>query len=272
MIEEQDSKCGNTPLLLAAYLEKNDFVNVLVDNGASKDAVNKYNESMDDLQAFALKKNRLAFLDTEMRFLPSELWEKYCRGQLSELQFKEAMRRNILEIAVIVYDPSEPKQPVAKLNLVQHMEEFSAEAEEKSMSAFSHTHFKSNGLLQLCKSPPGSTFEGGQVMLLKDMESEVLKFLQTHFVKKLCRPVGFSVHQDVAAIKGAFPSVFSFLHYQIIDLTSVLGVVNAHPNGRLSLLAKDLLPPNKNGWFSTTGHRAMYDAEESLLFFQALGN
>jgi hypothetical protein len=54
LLEEKDLKCGNTPLLLAAYLGKFEFVDVLVEHGARKDATNKYNESLTDLFAIFL--------------------------------------------------------------------------------------------------------------------------------------------------------------------------------------------------------------------------
>lgn len=274
MLQETDIKCGNTPLLLATYLGKFEFVEVLVEHGARKDVKNKYGESYMDIRNYFTKKNRLAFIDIELRFLPSELRRMYRSLKLTEEQFKQAMEKNILEIAVIVYDPDRPEEAVAKLNVVQHMDsdEVADEEEKKSMSSFSYAHFQKNGLLQQCRSPPGSIADGVEVVSLQDMELTVLKFLKEHFVKKLCKPVGFSVHQDVDALRETFPGIHEFLHYQIIDLTSIMGLAKAYPNSKMSQVINEMAPFQQKDWYSTTSHRAMYDAEAALAVFQSLAS
>jgi len=209
-----------------------------------------------------------------MRFLPSELRRLHRSLELTDEQFKKAMERNILEIAVLVFDPEQPETPVAKLNVVQHLKDDATADEKQSMSSFSYNHFQKNGLLQQCRLPPGTTSaDGVEVVPLEDMESKVLAFLKEHFVPKLCKPVGFSVHQDMDALRETFPRVHEFLHYQIVDLTSILGLAAAHPGSKIGRVITEVTPgQQKDRWYSTSSHRAMPDAEASLALFQALGS
>jgi len=289
LLEHPDQRCQNTPLLLAVYQGKFRFAELLIELGAQTDVRNKYGESYSYLLVQAKKRQNIVFLDTELRQLLADLVRAFQSGQMTPVAFEKAVRTNVLEIAIVVYDPVE-KRSVAKLHLLQHLKSFTADqvqADEDSLSDFSRKCFHENSLLDDCRQPPGlkvmesGTGEGEAENQRKEkkewevvegveaMEQKIVGFLQQHCCPGV-KSVGFSVHADLLAIMYAFPEVHRFMNHQIIDLSSFIGVSKTAPNSIFGETVSSKLSKQRVGALFKSSHRAMDDVEASLQVYTQL--
>ena len=70
--------------------------------------------------------------------------------------------------------------------------------------------------------------------------------------KGKCPLAGNSVHEDKKFIYKDMPNLYAFLHYRIVDVTSIKELV-------YRWLPEDYYPPKKK-----LGHRALDDVRESI--------
>lgn len=155
-----------------------------------------------------------------------------------EMTGLDPKRHVILEIATIVTDPD--------LNIVAHGPELAIKpspAKLKAMDPWSRKTHTGSGLLDRV------TAEG---VPLADAERETLAFLKKHCVAG-CSPLcGNSVWQDKRFIHAFMPKVEEFLHYRIVDVSSIKILVAHWFGGRVAA-------PKGLG-----SHRALADIEESI--------
>tara|TARA_Y100000590_G_C15421838_1_gene901708 strand:+ start:100 stop:651 length:552 start_codon:yes stop_codon:yes gene_type:complete len=143
----------------------------------------------------------------------------------------------ILEIATLVTD--------GNLNILAEGPEiavYRSPGELKSMEDWSAEHHKSSGLLDRV---------GKSSILIGQAESMTIDFL-SNWVRKGQSPLcGNSVHTDRRFIRKEMPNLESFLHYRIIDVSTIKGLAKHwYPS---------LTPPEKK-----SAHLAMSDIKESV--------
>ncbi len=166
-------------------------------------------------------KKNLVWLDMEMTGLDPE-------------------REGILEIATIVTD-GDLKIIAEGPSLVVHQ----TPRLLKGMDAWNQKQHGSSGLIEACKKSKIS---------VKDAEKETLAFLKQHCVEGQSPLCGNSVHHDRRFLVRYMPELNRFLHYRIIDVSSVKGLVQRwYSSSKLKKL------PSKN-----SAHRALDDIRESV--------
>ena len=143
----------------------------------------------------------------------------------------------ILEIATLVTD--------GDLNILAEGPEiaiYRSSDELKSMEEWSAEHHKSSGLLKRVNQSS---------ILMGQAESLTIEFL-AKWVRKGQSPLcGNSVHTDRRFIRKEMPELENFLHYRIIDVSTIKGLAKYwYPSE---------LPPEKK-----SAHLAMSDIKESV--------
>lgn len=160
-----------------------------------------------------------------------------------EMTGLDVMNDTILEIATIITDDTLNIVATGP-NIVIH------EAQEKldQMNDWCKVQHGASGLTQQSKN---SSFT------LNDAQEQTL-----NFIKEYCKPrtgilCGNSVWQDRMFLQRYMPDITDYLHYRIVDVTSVRELITRwYPNdaGRM-VIKKDL-------------HRALPDIEESIAELQ----
>ena len=138
------------------------------------------------------KKNNLVWVDLEMTGLDP----KKC---------------TVLEIGVVITD--------SQLNLVAEGPAIAIHHGPKTlngMEAWSKFHHKKSGLTQACVESKIS---------LKKAEKLVLDFVKTHCKEKSAPPCGNTIWQDRRFLVKYMPKLESYLHYRVIDVSSVKELV-----------------------------------------------
>ncbi len=147
-------------------------------------------------------------------------------------------RHVLLEIATIVTDPD--------LNVVATGPELvirPTPAQMRRMDPWPRRTHRKSGLLDRVAA------EG---IPLRDAEQETLRFIRRHCYARTAPLCGNSVWQDRRFLGRYMPAVERFLHYRIVDVSSIKLALKAwHPGG--------VTPPEKAGT-----HRALVDIEESI--------
>ena len=138
------------------------------------------------------KKTNLVWLDLEMTGLDP----KTC---------------TILEIGAIITD--------SELNLVAEGPFIAIHHSEKvlkSMEAWSRYHHKKSGLTDACRASKVS---------LKKAEAEILNYAKTYCYPRSAPLCGNTIWQDRRFLVKYMPKLESYLHYRVIDVSSVKELV-----------------------------------------------
>jgi oligoribonuclease len=145
----------------------------------------------------------------------------------------------ILEIGVIVTD--------SQLNIIAEGPSFAIHQSKKildNMEAWSRKHHKESGLTDECRNSKVS---------MKKAEDAVLAFVKKYCQKRTAPLCGNTVHQDRRFLFKYMPRLEAYLHYRIIDVSSVKEVVSRW------------YPPDfKMPRLKTQSHRVMADIRESV--------
>ena len=144
----------------------------------------------------------------------------------------------ILEVALLVTD--------SQLNIVQEGPELIIRQNSdlfNSMDDWNKEHHTKSGLWK-------SVLESH--ISLEQAEDQILRFLEDTVVKKKSPLCGNSIAQDRSFLAEYMPRVNEFLHYRMVDVSTLKELVKRwYPNGPAA--------PTK-----TNQHRAMEDIKESI--------
>ncbi|CAF1273637.1 unnamed protein product [Adineta steineri] len=238
---------GNTSLHLAKWYPKPDVSELLQTLGADITIVNNYREVVDGLDQLKEKMMNIIWLDTELTSLDDP---------------------HILECAVIITDKH--LKELERGQWIVHYEK----AELEKLSNFHQNTFKSRSDVRTSSI----LFLGGNGLFddilaskttKEEMEVQLLELLKRHCPEKGCPLAGSSIHWDRAVIRLQLPSVYEYLHYRIIDVSSFFGVVERWiPSERWvekekyldRIMQEKYTDNNREGGV----HRAMYDVERSI--------
>ncbi|MGA9531065.1 MAG: oligoribonuclease [Candidatus Babeliales bacterium] len=117
-----------------------------------------------------------------------------------------ALEDSILEIATVITD--------AELTIVAHKSSIVIHQPEEvlaAMTEWAKEQHAQSGLIDLVRSSTVS---------LKQAEIETQRFIEEYCYPQTAVLCGNSVWQDASFLRVHMPSVISFLHYRIIDVTS----------------------------------------------------
>ncbi len=149
----------------------------------------------------------------------------------------------ILEIGCIVTD--------SELNIIAEGPEIAIHHSDKvlnGMEAWSKFHHKKSGLTDACRASKIS---------LKKAEKLTQEFVKSHCVEKTAPLCGNTIWQDRRFLIRYMPKLESYLHYRVIDVSSVKELVKRwYP-------ANYKMPREKK-----QSHRVMDDIRESILELQ----
>lgn len=143
----------------------------------------------------------------------------------------------ILEIATLVTD--------GNLNILAEGPEiavYRSSDELKSMEPWSLEHHNSSGLIDRVNKSS---------VMIRQAESMTIEFLSKWVCKGQSPLCGNSVHTDRRFMRKEMPELENFLHYRIIDVSTIKGLMKHwYPS---------VMPPEKK-----TAHLAMSDIKESV--------
>ena len=145
---------------------------------------------------------------------------------------------NILEIAVIVTAPD---------LIIDDSKVFTsairkAKFQLKEMTEWSTKQHTGSGLIAKCLD--------NATPVMTEVEAQILEFLSVHTEKSKCPIAGSSVWFDKAFLQYQMPSLYDWLHYRIIDVSSIMRFIRMY----------DELPPSKK----LKPHTALADLQESI--------
>jgi oligoribonuclease len=146
-------------------------------------------------------------------------------------------RHTLIEIATIVTD--------FDLNIIDRGPDLAIKMSPsalKKMDAWPRRTHTESGLLQRCKT------EG---VSMADAEKKTLRFIKKYCAAKTAPLCGNSVWQDKRFIGRYMPSIEKYLHYRIVDVSSI------------KVMAKHWFPDQQPPAKQET-HRALADIEESI--------
>jgi oligoribonuclease len=155
-------------------------------------------------------------------------------------------RHTLIEIATIITD--------FDLNIIDRGPDLAIKASPtvlKKMDAWPRRTHTRSGLLERCKT------EG---VSMADAEKKTLRFIRKYCASKTAPLCGNSVWQDKRFISRHMPSIERYLHYRIVDVSSI------------KLMARHWYPKQDPPAKQET-HRALADIEESiaeLKFYRSL--
>ncbi len=103
----------------------------------------------------------------------------------------------------------------------------------------------------------------------EEMESQLLELIKRHCPEKGCPLAGSSIHCDREVVRLRMPSVYNYLHYRIIDVSSFYGMIErwstpekwTEKERYIENIMQEKYRNNPNG---SKAHRAMYDIERSM--------
>jgi oligoribonuclease len=166
------------------------------------------------------KDGRLVWIDMEMTGLDPE-------------------KERVIEIAVLVSE--------ADLSLVAEGPELVIHQPEEILAAMDEWNTSHHGASGLTEKVRASELDDARA------DDIVVEFLSKHCVAKRAVLAGNSIHQDRRFIRRYMPKLDTFLHYRLVDVSSVKELARRwHPE------AYNKAPKKKES------HRAMDDIKESL--------
>lgn len=144
----------------------------------------------------------------------------------------------IIEIATIVTD--------ADLNLVAEGPALAIHASEEAlagMDEWNQTHHKASGLLDRVR---------GSLVSVAEAEAQTLAFLERHVERNSSPLCGNSVWQDRRFLARYMPTLDGYLHYRIVDVSTI------------KELARRWRPELLAGFAKKNAHTALADIRESI--------
>lgn len=156
-----------------------------------------------------------------------------------EMSGLDVSKEHILEIAVLITDGDLEIIAEGPSLVVHQPEEVLA-----GMDAWNRTHHGQSGLIERVQASTVS---------VEAAQAEVLAFLASHVKPRTAPLAGNSVHQDRRFLAKYMPAVEEFLHYRIVDVSSVKELV-----GRWYPDAYSGRPGKR------ATHRALDDIRESI--------
>ena len=143
----------------------------------------------------------------------------------------------IIEAAVLVTD--------AQLEIIAHGPELAIHRSDAELSVMNEWNRRTHGGSGLTERVNASDTSIG------DAEAEILEFLQEWTLKGAAPLCGNSVHQDKRFLVREMPSVVDWLHYRIVDVSTIKELVDRWYPGFEHLVKQE-------------SHRAMEDIRESI--------
>ncbi len=156
-----------------------------------------------------------------------------------EMSGLDSTRERILEIATIVTD--------GQLTIVAEGPELVVHQPDEVLSAMDQWNTEHHGASGLIERVRASTISE------EEAERRTLEFLALHVPERAAPLAGSSVHQDRLFLARYMPGIDRFLHYRIVDVSTVKELVR-----RWSPKAFEARP-HKN-----STHRALDDIRESI--------
>ena len=156
-----------------------------------------------------------------------------------EMSGLDVSKEHILEIAVLITDGDLEIIAEGPSLVVHQPEEVLV-----GMDAWNRTHHGQSGLIERVQASTVS---------VEEAQAEVLAFLAAHVKPRTAPLAGNSVHQDRRFLAKYMPAVEEFLHYRIVDVSSVKELV-----GRWYPDAYSGRPGKR------ATHRALDDIRESI--------
>ena len=147
-------------------------------------------------------------------------------------------RDTIMEIATIVTDPQLKTIAEGPVLAIHHSKE-----ELESMDDWCIRHHGESGLSKRC-------FESR--VSVEEAEEQTLKFVREHCPEKQVPLCGNSIHQDRRFIVRYMPRLNDFLHYRMVDVSSVKELVERWYPGEYQKFKK------------MGNHEALGDVRESI--------
>jgi oligoribonuclease len=144
----------------------------------------------------------------------------------------------LLEIATIITDYD--------LNIIEHGPVFAirtTEARLAGMDAWNRRTHKKSGLLDRVRT---------QGVTVAEAEKKTLSFVRRHCYKRTAPLCGNSIGQDKRFLAKYMPELNEFLHYKVVDVSSIKLLAG-------EWYGKEFKPPKKMEL-----HRALSDIEESI--------
>lgn len=144
----------------------------------------------------------------------------------------------VLEIALVLTDAALKITEVGPDLIVHQAAELF-----QTMDKWNQEHHSKSGLWKAVQTSELS---------LKEAEDQILAFLEQHLQPKTSPLCGNSIAQDRLFLRKYMPRVHDYLHYRMIDVSSIKELVKRwYPEGPAS--------PTKQG-----AHRALDDIKESI--------
>ena len=144
----------------------------------------------------------------------------------------------LLEIATIITDYD--------LNIIEHgpvLAIRTSEARLAAMDAWNRRTHKKSGLLDRVRT---------QGVAVAEAEKKTLSFIRRHCYKRTAPLCGNSIGQDKRFLAKYMPKLHDFLHYKVVDVSSIKLLAG-------EWYGKAFKPPEKQEL-----HRALADIEESI--------
>ncbi|HEV8433861.1 MAG TPA: oligoribonuclease [Thermoanaerobaculia bacterium] len=144
----------------------------------------------------------------------------------------------LLEIATIITDYD--------LNIIEHgpvLAIRTSEARLAAMDAWNRRTHKKSGLLDRVRT---------QGVTVSEAEKKTLSFIRRHCYKRTAPLCGNSIGQDKRFLAKYMPKLHDFLHYKVVDVSSIKLLAS-------EWYGKAFNPPKKQEL-----HRALSDIEESI--------
>ncbi|CAF1079311.1 unnamed protein product [Rotaria sordida] len=216
-----------TPFELAHLLQDWRMCNLLLELGDDKTSTNTYDQ-------YVMKKQK----DKMMNIV----W--------MDLEFTSFDNPEILECAVIITD-KDLNELERKEWIVHFEKEVLDGLSEWHQNAFKDRNDGGNGLF---------TDVIASNITKEQMEQELLDLLKRHCPEKACPLAGSSIHIDREVMKTQMPTVHSYLHYRVIDVSSFREMMKRWAPSTASKFVREIAANGK----VAVSHRAMDDIEWSI--------
>ncbi len=160
-----------------------------------------------------------------------------------EMTGLDAERERVLEIAVIVTD-AELNEVAVGPELVIHQ----SEEQLAGMDEWNQSHHGASGLIGRVRDSKVTE---------QQADAQIVEFLRLHCAPGSAPLAGNSVHQDRRFLRRYLPGIDAFLHYRIVDVSTVKELARRWYPSELASA-----PPKKEL------HRALEDIRESIAELQ----
>lgn len=154
-----------------------------------------------------------------------------------EMTDLDPVNGKIVEIASVITDNG-----LNVIDIGPHLVIHQSDATLKEMNFWCQEHFTDSGLLNEIKN---------STVTLKEAEEKTLRFLKKHALPHTALLAGNSVHVDREFLRLKMPSITDYLHYRIIDVSTVKELTRRWY-------------PKEPSFIKVEPHRAKDDIHESI--------